>query len=433
MKVCHTLICFFFLSLWDGNIRLINAEILVRTGSEGGNITVKCSFSFSGSRKIFCKRECEGKDILIETNENRAQSGRYSIEYKEGFYPKYLTLLNVSITNLTKSDSGRYRCWLDRTLIDSTEDFELRVEDAPTASKPKRKTTTKAPFTPSVPSASTLTTTQSLSSSSGSSTPSSSSPETTNQPEQQQRAAGPGLLLYVSLTLVVMIIVLSAAVLIFCRKRASKPKEPPVETEYANVTEQTNRVYEEIREEDKQSRSPPAEISTVYTYAKYSKPNAVETTDEYSLITAAGPQNQGLCVRSRKNGQRDDLSDFDKNHIVMDDWVRASPNLQLLWGVPGLQRLKTTRVNSPTLRWISPTVQLPRSTAPPVVMQITWSTLCLGLQRAATPKTLPLLCTLLLVCISCSSNAVDATLTLSVVNSHSFIHTHKSVCSCNNL
>ncbi|XP_051280280.1 uncharacterized protein LOC127376922 isoform X4 [Dicentrarchus labrax] len=409
MKVYHTLICFFFLSLQDGNIRLINAEIPVRTGSKGGNITVKCSFSFSGSRKIFCKRECEGKDILIETYNNRAQSGRYSIEYKEGTFPASKTILYVSITKLTKSDSGRYRCWLDRAVFkDSTRDFELRVEDAPTTSKPKRKTTTKAPFTPSVPSASTPTTTQTS-------------------------AAGPGLLLYVSLTLVVMIVVLSAAVLIFCRKRTSKPKEPPVETEYANVTEQTNRVYEEIREEDKQSRSPPAEISTVYTYAKYSKPNAVETTDEYSLITAAGPQNQGLCVRSRKNGQRDDLSDFDKNHIVMDDWVRASPNLQLLWGVPGLQRLKTTRVNSPTLRWISPTVQLPRSTAPPVVMQITWSTLCLGLQRAATPKTLPLLCTLLLVCISCSSNAVDATLTLSVVNSHSFIHTHKSVCSCNNL
>ncbi|XP_051280288.1 uncharacterized protein LOC127376922 isoform X11 [Dicentrarchus labrax] len=293
MKVCHTLICFFFLSLQDGNIRLINAEIPVRTGSKGGNITVKCSFSFSGSRKIFCKRECEGKDILIETYNNRAQSGRYSIEYKEGTFPASKTILYVSITKLTKSDSGRYRCWLDRAVFkDSTRDFELRVEDAPTTSKPKRKTTTKAPFTPSVPSASTPTTTQSLSSSSGSSTPSSSSPETTNQPEQQQRAAGPGLLLYVSLTLVVMIIVLSAAVLIFCRKRASKPKEPPVETEYANGTEQTNRVYEEIREEDKQSRSPPAEISTVYTYAKYSKPNAVETTDEYSLITAAGPQNQ---------------------------------------------------------------------------------------------------------------------------------------------
>ncbi|XP_051280328.1 uncharacterized protein LOC127376922 isoform X47 [Dicentrarchus labrax] len=265
MKVCHTLICFFFLSLQDGNIRLINAEIPVRTGSKGGNITVKCSFSFSGSRKIFCKRECEGKDILIETYNNRAQSGRYSIEYKEGTFPASKTILYVSITKLTKSDSGRYRCWLDRAVFkDSTRDFELRVEDAPTTSKPKRKTTTKAPFTPSVPSASTPTTTQTS-------------------------AAGP------------------AAVLIFCRKRASKPKEPPVETEYANGTE-ANRVYEEIREEDRQSRSPSAEISTAYTYAKYSKPDAVETTDEYSLITAAGPQNQTEDDLSKLTYSEVDLS-----------------------------------------------------------------------------------------------------------------------------
>ncbi|XP_051280303.1 uncharacterized protein LOC127376922 isoform X23 [Dicentrarchus labrax] len=324
MKARHTLICFFLLSLRDGNTGLINAEIPVRTGSEGGNITIVCSFSFSGSRMIFCKRECEVKDILIQTDENTAQSGRYGIEYKEGTFPASKTLLYVSITKLTKSDSGLYRCWLGRTLSpDSTKDFELRVEDAPTASKPNWKTTTKAPFTPSVPSASTPTTTQSLSSSSGSSTPSSSSPETTNQPEKQQRAAGPdqvslGVVLYVSLTLVMLIIALSAAVLIFCRKRASKPKEPPLESEYANVTV-ANRVYEEIGEEDRQSRSPPAEISTVYTYAKYSKPNAVETTDEYSFVTAAGSPNK----------TEDDLSKLTYSEVDFSNGAAASPNSAL--------------------------------------------------------------------------------------------------------
>ncbi|ROL48310.1 hypothetical protein DPX16_5704 [Anabarilius grahami] len=39
-------------------------------------------------------------------------------------------------------------------------------------------------------------------------------------------------------------------------------------------------------------------------------------------------------------GKRKDLSEFDKGQIVMlDDWIRASPKLQLLWGVPGLQCL----------------------------------------------------------------------------------------------
>ncbi|ROL52299.1 hypothetical protein DPX16_0475 [Anabarilius grahami] len=40
-------------------------------------------------------------------------------------------------------------------------------------------------------------------------------------------------------------------------------------------------------------------------------------------------------------GKRKDLSEFDKDQIVMArDWVRASPKLQLLWGVPGLQCFK---------------------------------------------------------------------------------------------
>ncbi|XP_045911409.1 uncharacterized protein LOC123974630 [Micropterus dolomieu] len=257
MKVHRTVICFAFLTLHDGNTGLINAEILVK---QGGNITRACSFKLSGSRKIFCKEECEEQDILVETDGDRAQSGRYSIEYKEGSFPVSDTLLYVSITNLTKSDSGRYRCSLDGYWApDSYEEFDIRVEDDPTTSKPNW---TPRPFSTSVPSASTLTTTQSLSS--GRSTPSSASPEVTKQTQQQQTTAT-GSQLYVRLILVVLIIVTSSALLILCRKRTSKPKGPLVETEYANVLE-PSRVSEEIREEDRQSRSPPVEISTVYTF-----------------------------------------------------------------------------------------------------------------------------------------------------------------------
>ncbi|XP_051280348.1 uncharacterized protein LOC127376932 isoform X2 [Dicentrarchus labrax] len=258
MKVCHTLICVVFLSLWDGNTACLHSDTSVYTRTEGENIRASCHFDFSlsGKHKIFCKGECEEKDILIETYEDRAQRGRYSIQYKHLDPQPSIISMDVSISNLTKSDSGWYRCKVDRS-TDSYDDFELRVEDAPTASKPKWKTTTKAPFTPSVPSASKPTTTQSLSSSSGSSTPSSSLPETPILSEQRQSAQAPGqgVLQYVSLTVVVMIIVLSAAVLIFCRKRASEAKEPTVE--YVHFNE----------EEDRQSTSPPEEISTVYTHS----------------------------------------------------------------------------------------------------------------------------------------------------------------------
>ncbi|KAF3707085.1 hypothetical protein EXN66_Car000258 [Channa argus] len=131
MDVHHILICFFFLSLQDGNTGLTNAQITTRTGTEGGNITVKCSFYFSGSRKLFCKGDCTTGNILIETTSNRAQSGRYSIEYKEGFFPSTPTLMYVSITQLNKSDSGLYRCSLDRRLRpDSHDEFKITVTEA---------------------------------------------------------------------------------------------------------------------------------------------------------------------------------------------------------------------------------------------------------------------------------------------------------------
>ncbi|XP_031156985.1 uncharacterized protein LOC116050906 [Sander lucioperca] len=312
MNVCQSLICFFFLTLQDGNIGLINAEIIERTGTEGGNITVGCSFIFSGKRRMFCKDECKHDgDILIDTEEDTAQRGRYSIEYKNSIFSK--TILYVSITNLTHSDSGRYRCGLVRSFpfSPSYQEIEIRVTDAPTS--PLR------PSSPSVPTASTLMTSQSLSSTpssastlmtsqSLSSTPSSASPEASKQPRQKHTST----LLYVGLTLVVFFIMLSVALLIFCRMRARKPKEPPLETEYSNVTK-ANRVYEEIRE-DRQSTSPPVEVSTVYTYAKYTKPDGVETTEEYSLVTAPTSQKK----------TEDDRSDLTYSELDVPNGTAAS-------------------------------------------------------------------------------------------------------------
>ncbi|XP_038577704.1 uncharacterized protein LOC119905068 [Micropterus salmoides] len=370
MKVRHTLICFFFLSLQDGNTGLTNAQIpSVHTGTEGGDIRVRCRFSSPGVRKFFCKRECKPEDILIETTGVRDQRGRYSITYEGGYFidnvfvsitqltksdsglyscgldrsnirfeiivvdalldgsppedkslytraggnivvecsfiffgsrkyfckeeceekdilvettgftaergrysirytERFLTggSMYVSITQLTESDSGRYRCGLDRRLSpDSYWEFEIIVTDAPTTLKPT-----------SDPSASTpTTTTQSLNA----------------QIDEQQTgtASRQDVWLPVGLTLAVMIVLLLLAVVIYCRKRSSKPKGAPVETEYTSVTE-TNQVYENIRE-DRHSRSAPVEISSVYTLAKYTKQKTPESTDDYSSVSASRFQN----------------------------------------------------------------------------------------------------------------------------------------------
>ncbi|XP_033987665.1 uncharacterized protein LOC117483432 isoform X2 [Trematomus bernacchii] len=259
MNARHSLICFFFLTLRDGNSGLTNAKILDRTETEGENISVGCSFSFSGGRKMFCKGKCEEGNILVETTGDSAQRGRYSIRYLEGSFPVLPTILYVSITELTKSDAGRYQCGMDRSgsLPNSYRDILITVTDAPTSSKPE---VTPRPFPTSSPSASTLTTTQRLSF-----VPSSASPERTTQPQQGQTVlACHGVVLYVRLTLVVMFLVLSASVLIFCRKRARKPRETADEAEYVNVTE-ADREREEVREEDRGSRSPPIEMSVLST------------------------------------------------------------------------------------------------------------------------------------------------------------------------
>ncbi|XP_035998003.1 uncharacterized protein LOC105918643 isoform X3 [Fundulus heteroclitus] len=269
MKVCHTLICFFFLTLQDGD----TGE--PRWGEEGTNITVRCSFSFSGSRRFFCRETCEGENILIETTEERAKRGRYSIQYEKNNVWSS-DIMNVSITGLKKSDSGRYRCGLDRTWLPTRhDDFDLIVTEASNSSEPDWTPSTSPSTFLSSASLTTTTFTQRLSSSSSSS----STTRTSTGPKD--------LLLYVVLILATLIFMLAAALLIFFRRnRFSRQKTPPVETDQAN-TPMASIVYEEIREEDRDNKPSPGEISTVY--ANCSNPDGAESTTIYSL--AGCPQN----------------------------------------------------------------------------------------------------------------------------------------------
>ncbi|XP_075946579.1 polymeric immunoglobulin receptor-like [Anarhichas minor] len=167
----------------------------------GGNILVGCSFTTSRTRKYFCKGGCEEEDILVETTSLTAQRDRYSIRYVKGSPSG--GFVYVGITQLTRSDSGRYRCGLDRTWSpDSYRGFNIVVTDAPTTSEPNQA------MTSSVPSASTATTTQSLSSSSGSS-----------------RAPTRGVWLYAVIVVVVVVIVIVSGLvlMIFCIWRNIKP------------------------------------------------------------------------------------------------------------------------------------------------------------------------------------------------------------------
>ncbi|KAL7398269.1 hypothetical protein ABVT39_007061 [Epinephelus coioides] len=228
----------------------------------GGNIVVECSFPRSGNRKYFCKEECKNEDVLVETTDFEAEKDRYSISYVKGFSSG--GFLYVNISQLTKSDSGRYVCGLEKS---QRRWFRISVTDAPTTSTPHLNLPV---FSSAVPSTFTPITTQNLSSSSEGST------------THWDTGTTRDVLLYVGLTLLVMVII-SLSVLIIYRKRTSKAKDTPVETE-------TNRVYENFRE-DRQSRSPPVDSSSIHTYAMYSKPKRAGTSDNFSTVVAARSQN----------------------------------------------------------------------------------------------------------------------------------------------
>ncbi|XP_041654988.1 hepatitis A virus cellular receptor 1 homolog [Cheilinus undulatus] len=174
---------------------------------------------------MFCRNDCD-EEILVQTDGVRASSGRYSIQYEES-----VSMIYVSITNLRESDSGKYKCYLERGLApDSSETFELRVIEAET------------------PSTSTLMATQNPNTS-GVTTPSSLSSETT---KSLQQTSASGIPLYMRLVLVVIFITSSAAVMIVVRMRTRK--DPDEQPEYINITEM-NRVNEEVREDRRESRA----------------------------------------------------------------------------------------------------------------------------------------------------------------------------------
>lgn len=127
-KVLTITLFIFSTALWGGNTGLASAKPNIYTGAEGGNGTISCYLSKVGSRKFFCKDECKDEDILIKTDDVTAQSGRYSTNYRDGSSGR--GILSVTITGLTKSDAGQYRCGLGATLVpDSYTDFEVRVSD----------------------------------------------------------------------------------------------------------------------------------------------------------------------------------------------------------------------------------------------------------------------------------------------------------------
>ncbi|KAM9751181.1 uncharacterized protein ACNS7B_008095 [Menidia menidia] len=254
------------------DVELVVAEALLEKSQQepfnieaGSSLTVGCGFQVSGNKKLFCRGDCSNGEILVHTDGVRAEKGRYRIGYVVGKY--FGGYLYVSITQLNQSDSGGYRCYLERFGFDGSTEFSIQVSSAaPTAYKPT-----------DIPAASTSTATQSWSSSSGSSKPPASSHSA--EPPQQEGAASKDMLLLVGLALAFVVFLFSVALLVFCRRRSvPPPKDRCEQTEYESINED---------ERGNQQTTPPVQISTIYSCASFTN---LQGADDYSLLSAHNAQ-----------------------------------------------------------------------------------------------------------------------------------------------
>ncbi|XP_054878132.1 uncharacterized protein LOC129352945 [Poeciliopsis prolifica] len=233
-------------------------------GSAGGDFSGFCGSSFSGTRKIFCRENCGEGNVLVETKEDSAANGRYSIEYVRGQVPNIYSLL-VKISGLTGSDSGRYRCGLGK----SYQDFTLSVSGVSTSRPSTSWSSSSESFTPSVSSGIT-----------SQSVPTQENP-TTSDCSPSQTAAD--VQLFVLPVLAVTAALLAAMMMkVFCRRSKKPQTDSAVEMHQSPAACETTRIDDDddVREEDGRWRSADVEIYVAYI-------DAIS-----SSVTAAAQQRQ---------------------------------------------------------------------------------------------------------------------------------------------
>ncbi|KAM9454175.1 CMRF35-like molecule 8 [Clarias gariepinus] len=108
--------------------RLVTSEIKVN-GYERASVTIECSHRWAEkNRKYFCKDLCkEDKDVVVDSV--KTPRVRFHLQDRGNTF-------TVTITNLSKTDSGTYWCAVDRFFSDTYTKVILTVLEAPLSSPP---------------------------------------------------------------------------------------------------------------------------------------------------------------------------------------------------------------------------------------------------------------------------------------------------------
>ncbi|XP_053332983.1 CMRF35-like molecule 7 [Clarias gariepinus] len=108
--------------------RLVTSEIKVN-GYERASVTIECSHRWAEkNRKYFCKDLCkEDKDVVVDSV--KTPRVRFHLQDRGNTF-------TVTITNLSKTDSGTYWCAVDRFFSDTYTKVILTVLEVPLSSPP---------------------------------------------------------------------------------------------------------------------------------------------------------------------------------------------------------------------------------------------------------------------------------------------------------
>ncbi|XP_055020346.1 uncharacterized protein LOC129411973 isoform X2 [Boleophthalmus pectinirostris] len=176
------------------------------------------------------------RNILVETTGRRAEKDRYSLQFDE-----WTNIMTVGIKKVQLSDSGQYKCKLERTGPDGHETFQISVLKVRPTQRPGPSP--DPGFDPDPDPSPSLNPNSTI------------RPEHELQSEAPHRSSQTGSVLYIGVTLAVILMIFSVVLLIFyCKKKENKPTEFAVNRELGEVPE-GDREYEEVPERQVQSTS----------------------------------------------------------------------------------------------------------------------------------------------------------------------------------